>query len=174
MQGQSRNRESPVKTLFVFSCFHVTQTHPWQSHSSRFSVFYQDIPHTDRPHVLHFPFFRLHFCYFFLCFCSTPSTAIGPPLRLGVLWEAHLPLSRIQAQVGVLQPPRPKPLRRLNRARGSSAIVSKTPWKQARHKNSIEVATLNRVLGCNWTLKRSGPQRQHVRGWSTCSAYSLD
>ena len=55
------------------------------------------------------------------------------------------PLSRIQAQVGVLN------RLVLNRLAGSTAsdsgaIVSKTPLKQTRNENAIEAAILNHVL----------------------------
>ena len=58
-------------------------------------------------------------------------------MRLG---GPYLALSRIQTQVGVLN--------RLVGAqpRDSGAIVRKTPLKQARNKNAIEAAILNRVL----------------------------
>ena len=35
--------------------------------------------------------------------------------------------------------------------------MSKTPLKQARNKNAIEAAILNRVLDRDWTLNRRGP-----------------
>ena len=46
---------------------------------------------------------------------------------------------------GSPQPPRSKPLRGAQ-PRDSGAIVSQTPLKQARNKNAIETAILNRVL----------------------------
>ena len=46
---------------------------------------------------------------------------------------------------GSPQPPRSKPLRGAQ-PRDSGAVVSQTPLKQARNKNAIETAILNRVL----------------------------
>ena len=47
---------------------------------------------------------------------------------------------------GSPQPPRSKPLGGLNRAIVVLYIVAQTPLKQARNKNAIEAAILNRVL----------------------------
>ena len=54
------------------------------------------------------------------------------------------------------QPPRSKPPWGAQ-PRDSDAIVSKTSLKQARNKNAIEAAILNRVLDRDWTLNRRGP-----------------
>ena len=37
------------------------------------SAFFCRFSHADRPHVLHFPFFQLQFCYFSCVFCSVPG-----------------------------------------------------------------------------------------------------
>ena len=56
----------------------------------------------------------------------------------------YLALSRIQTQVGVLNR---TVLNRLGpQPRDGDATVSKTPLKQARNKNAIEAAILNRIL----------------------------
>ena len=76
--------------------------------------------------------------------CFSPSTAIGPLAIGSVIGRPYLALSRIHAQVGLLN--------RLvlncwgAQPHNSGAIVSKTPLKQARNKNAIEAAILNRVL----------------------------
>ena len=70
----------------------------------------------------------------------TPSaigSAIGRPLSRPI---SHPNTGRSP------QPPRSKPLGGAAQPRDSGAIVSKTPLKQARNKNAIEAAILNRVL----------------------------
>ena len=74
------------------------------------------------------------------------------------------PLSRPFSQPntgGSPRPPRSQPLWGAQ-PHDSGAIVSKTPWKQARNKNAIEAAILNRVLDRDWTLNRRGPLRVGV------------
>ena len=80
-------------------------------------------------------------------------------MRLG---GPYLALSRIQTQVGVLDR---LVLNRLGGStRDSGAIVSKTPLKQARNKNAIGAAILNRVLDRDWTLNRRGPLSRGKEG----------
>ena len=71
----------------------------------------------------------------------TPPFAIGSAIGR--------PLSRPISHPntgGSPQPPRSKPLGGLNRAIVLLSIASKTSLKQARNKNAIEVAILNRML----------------------------
>ena len=104
------------------------------------------------------------FCYIFLPSAilsllhprdryRTPSaigSAIGRPLSRPI---SHPNTGRSP------QPPRSKPLGGAQ-PRDSGAIVSKPPLKQARNKNAIEAAILNRVLDRDWALNRRGPLRR--------------
>ena len=72
--------------------------------------------------------------------CYRTPSAIGSVIRRPL----SRPISHPNAG-GSPQPPRSKPLGGAQ-PRDSGAIVSKTPLKQARNKNAIEAAILNRVL----------------------------
>ena len=70
---------------------------------------------------------------------SAIGSAIGRPLSRPI---SHLNIG------GSPHPPRSKPLRGFQ-PHDSGAIVSRTPSEQARNKNAIEAAILNRVLDCD-------------------------
>ena len=112
--------------------------------------------------------------------CTKPKEGVqsGPLNRLNAMLSLLQPLDRFWAPSAIEsaigrplsrpisrprtgrspQPPHSKPLSRLNRA--IVAQESKTPFKQARNKNAIDAAILNRVLDRDWTLNRRGPLRR--------------
>ena len=90
---------------------------------------------------------------FFLFSCSSPFPPPHYPLSLGQGYQRNLYIGSLAGHQSIKsintggspQPPHSKPLGGLQ-PRDSGAIVSKTLLKQARNKNAIEAAILNRVL----------------------------